>query len=53
MTHVFFVSMAYGVSALVLCGLVMWIMIDQAARKRELAELEQRGMKRRSAGSKA
>ncbi|WP_127521264.1 heme exporter protein CcmD [Mesorhizobium sp. Z1-4] len=53
MTHTFFVSMAYGISALALCGLVGWIMIDQAARKRELAELEKRGVKRRSGGGKA
>lgn len=53
MTHAFFVSMAYGISALALCGLVGWIMIDQAARKRELAELEKRGVKRRSGGGKA
>ena len=52
MTHTFFVSAAYGISALVICGLVGWILIDQAARKRELAELEKRGVKRRSAGSK-
>ncbi|MCB1453168.1 MAG: heme exporter protein CcmD [Rhizobiaceae bacterium] len=53
MTHTFFVSAAYGISALVICGLVGWILIDQAARKRELAELEKRGVKRRSAGGKA
>lgn len=52
MTHTFFVSAAYGISALVICGLVGWILIDQAARKRELVELEKRGVKRRSAGSK-
>ncbi len=50
MTHAFFVSAAYVISALAIAGLVGWILIDQAARKRELADLEKRGVRRRSAG---
>ncbi len=49
MTHTFFVSAAYIISALVIGGMVVWILADQTARKRELAELERRGVKRRSA----
>jgi heme exporter protein D len=51
-THIFFVSAAYIISAVVIGGMVMWILADQAARKRELADLERRGVKRRSAEPK-
>jgi len=53
MPHPFFVAAAYGISALVIAALVGWILADQAARKRELAELEKRGVRRRSAGPAA
>lgn len=49
MTHAFFVAAAYLVSAVVLGAFVGWIMADQAARRRELADLEARGIRRRSA----
>jgi len=51
MSHAFFVAAAYIVSALVLGVLVAWIVGDQAARRRELAALEARGIRRRSAGN--
>lgn len=51
MNHAFFIMAAYGASLLVLGGLVAWILGDQAARKRELADLEARGVRRRSAGA--
>lgn len=49
MSHTFFVAAAYIASAVVLGALVAWIMGDQAARRRELADLEARGIRRRSA----
>lgn len=49
MSHVAFVALSYGVSALALGLLAVWILIDQRARKRELAELEAAGIRRRSA----
>lgn len=49
MTHAMYIAAAYGVSAVVIGALVAWILADQAARKRELAELERRGVRRRSA----
>lgn len=48
MTHVFFVAAAYGVTIVVLCALVGWVLLDQRARLRELAELERAGVRRRS-----
>ena len=53
MTHTLYVAAAYGFSALGIAGVIVWILSDQAARKRELADLESRGVRRRSAGSEA
>ena len=49
MTHTLYVTAAYGITAVVIAALVGWILFDQAARRRELAELEKRGIRRRSA----
>lgn len=46
--HALYVTAAYGITAVVLAGLIGWILIDQRARKRELAELEAAGVRRRS-----
>lgn len=46
--HAAYVAAAYAVSALVLAGLVIAILADQRARRRELAELEAAGVRRRS-----
>lgn len=46
--HAFFVAAAYLVTVAVIGALIAWILIDQAARKRELAELEAEGIRRRS-----
>lgn len=46
--HALYVAAAYGISALVLGALVWWILADQRARRRELAALEEAGVRRRS-----
>ena len=48
MNHALFVTAAYLVSVLGLGGLALWILLDQRARRREIAELEAGGTKRRS-----
>ena len=48
MNHVLFVTVAYAVSTLGLGGLSLWILLDQRARQREMAEMEAAGVKRRS-----
>ena len=48
MTHTLYVAAAYGFSALGIAAVIGWILIDQAARRRELADLEKRGIRRRS-----
>lgn len=47
--HAGFIWMAYGVSALVLAGLIGWIRIDARNQMQLLAELEDKGIRRRSA----
>ena len=46
--HALYVTAAYGISALAIIGLVAWILADQRARRREMAELEASGARRRS-----
>ncbi len=48
MSHIFFVSMAYGAAALALSALLIWIIADHSGRKKELAELDNSGVRRRS-----
>ena len=48
--HAGFIWMAYGVSALVLAGLIGWIRIDARRQLNLLADLEAKGIRRRSAG---
>ncbi|MER9442488.1 heme exporter protein CcmD [Mesorhizobium sp. M0340] len=46
--HALYVAAAYAITAVVLGGLIGWILLDQRGRKRELAELEASGVRRRS-----
>ncbi|TIM84638.1 MAG: heme exporter protein CcmD, partial [Mesorhizobium sp.] len=45
--HALYVAAAYAISAIVLVGLIGWILLDQRARKRELAALDAAGVRRR------
>ncbi len=47
--HAGFIIGAYIVAAAVVAALVIWVMADHSAQKRALAELERRGITRRSA----
>lgn len=47
-THALYVAAAYAVSALALAGLAGWILLDYRGRKRDLAQLDAAGLKRRS-----
>ena len=47
-THGLYVMAAYGISTLALTALVVWVLLDHRARRRDLAELEAAGMRRRS-----
>jgi heme exporter protein D len=50
--HALYVAAAYGTTALVLAGLICALLIDQRSRRREIVELEAKGMRRRSDSSK-
>jgi heme exporter protein D len=47
--HAGFIIGAYSVSAAVVAALFFWVITDHAVQKRALAELERRGITRRSA----
>ena len=47
--HGGFILAAYAVTVLILAGIFLWIILDGRAQKRRLAELEARGIRRRSA----
>lgn len=49
MSHAIYVSIAYGFAAIILGALLIGVFADQRARRRELAELEKSGIRRRSA----
>ena len=46
--HASFIIASYAVSAVVIVALIVWVMLDYAAQRRILGDLEQRGIKRRS-----
>ena len=48
--HIGFIVAAYLLSALVLAALIGWVVMDGRAQQRRLADLEARGIRRRSAG---
>jgi heme exporter protein D len=47
--HGGFIVAAYLVTVIVLVGMIVWIVFDGRALKRRLADLEARGIRRRSA----
>ncbi|MGJ8572929.1 MAG: heme exporter protein CcmD [Hoeflea sp.] len=48
MSHEAFVFLSYAATALTLSGLLVGILLDGRGRRRELAELEAQGVRRRS-----
>lgn len=53
MTHTFYITAAYAVTAIVTLCLILWVWLDGRARQKELAELEASGVRRRSTLPKA
>jgi heme exporter protein D len=49
--HAGFIVAAYLATAVVIAALILWVIADHGAQRRALAELERRGVARRSAGS--
>jgi heme exporter protein D len=50
--HAGFIIAAYAVTVLVLVAMVAWIVSDGRAQRRRIADLEARGIRRRSSGAK-
>jgi heme exporter protein D len=48
-THAGFIIAAYATAVIVVIGLCAWVMLDYRAQRRNLADLERRGLIRRSA----
>lgn len=48
MSYFGYIAGSYALTALVLAALIGWVVIDQRGRKRDLAELEAQGVRRRS-----
>ena len=46
--HAVFIVVAYVAAALVVIGLIAWVLADYEAQRRLLADLETRGVSRRS-----
>jgi heme exporter protein D len=44
--HASFIVISYGIAALVVAGLIGWVVLDHRAQKRHLQSLEARGIKR-------
>ena len=51
-SHAGFIVAAYITTAAVVAALVMWVIADHATQRRTLADLERRGITRRSAESR-
>ncbi len=46
--HAGFIFAAYGIAILVIVVLFVWIVVDGRSQRRQLADLESRGVRRRS-----
>lgn len=46
--HTFFIVAAYGATAIIVGGLILRAVLDHRTQRRALAELEGRGLRRRS-----
>ena len=49
--HAAFIIAAYVTAALTVLGLIAWVLADHEAQRRQLGDLEARGVTRRSQGS--
>jgi heme exporter protein D len=51
--HAAFIVAAYAVTAFVVAGLIAWVVFDHRAQARALADLDARGVRRRSEPAQA
>ncbi len=48
MSHAFYIGMSYALTGLITFALIAWVWLDGRARRKELAQLEASGIRRRS-----
>ena len=53
MNHLPFIVGSYAAAFVVVAGLIGWVMLDYRAQRRALADLERRGLTRRSASARS
>jgi heme exporter protein D len=51
--HLGFIVASYAAAFVVVCVLIAWVALDYRAQRRKLAELEMRGVTRRSTPARA
>jgi heme exporter protein D len=51
--HIGFIVSAYAAAVVVVGALIAWVMIDYRVQRRKLADLETRGLARRSASTRS
>jgi heme exporter protein D len=51
--HLGFIVASYAVAFVVVCGLIAWVTLDYRAQRHKLADLELRGVTRRSAQARS
>jgi heme exporter protein D len=51
-SHMAFIVTAYAAAAMVVAGLVAWVVLDYRLQRRTLSDLETRGLTRRSERAK-
>jgi heme exporter protein D len=51
--HMAFIVGAYAVAAIVVVALLLWVLLDYRAQLRNLADLEKRGVSRRSTSTRS
>lgn len=47
--HAAFIWLAFGITAAVIAGMIAWLVLDGREQARRIADLDARGVKRRSA----
>jgi heme exporter protein D len=51
--HAAFIVTAYAAAVVIIGGLIAWVLLDHRAQLRKLAELEARGITRRSGAARS
>jgi heme exporter protein D len=53
MSHLPFIVGSYAAAFIIVAGLIVWVMLDFRVQRRALADLERRGLTRRSTSARS